>query len=217
MFRISGRDWLPGGAASERPGPAGIREGLVLARRAQVPGPESGLGSVGGGGRATVPPAPCRSAASSGVRFSRTTLSRVRTVTSGRTAGRAVAALRVAAEPQERGMGVAAQRGAHEGQKRYGGGRRLGGQRVGVPQGRETLERAQALSASVALSGEICVVRVSAGGDALRGIRVRIGTLEGRAGRSCPGAAPVTGSLSLGHRAVMTPFLSPPQFPRPAG
>ena len=88
-----------------------------------------------------------------------------------------------------------------------------GAQRVGVPQGRETLERAQALSASVALSGEICVVRVSAGGDALRGIRVRIGTLEGRAGRSCPGAAPVTGSLSLGHRAVMTPSLSPPQFP----
>lgn len=124
---MSGRDWLPGGAASERPGPAGIREGLVLARRAQVPGAESGLGSVGGGGRATVPPAPCRSAASSGARFSRTTLSRVRTVTSGRTASRAVAALRVAAEPQERGTSVAARRGAHAGQKPYGGGRRLGG------------------------------------------------------------------------------------------
>lgn len=77
--------------------------------------------------RATVPPATCRSAASSGARFSRTTLSRVRTVTSGRTAGRAVAAHRVAAEPQERGTSVAARRGAHAGQRRYGGGRSLGG------------------------------------------------------------------------------------------
>ena len=93
-----------------------------------------------------------------------------------------------------------------------------GAWREGVPQERETLERAQALSASVALSGEICAVRISAGGDAFWGIRVRIGTLEGRAGRSCPGAAPVTGSLSLGHRPVMTtPALSPPQLPRPAG
>lgn len=206
-----------GSRASERPGPAGIGEGLVLARRAQAPGPEFGLGSVGGGERAAVLPAPCRSAASSGARFSRTTLSRVRSVTSGRTAGRAVAALRVEAEPQERGTSVAARRGAHAGRRRYGGGRSLGGPESRGTQGRETLERAQALSASVALSGEICAVRVSAGGNALRGIRVRIGTLEGRTGRSCPGAAPVTGSLSLGHRAVMTPSLFPPQFPRPAG
>lgn len=100
---------------------------MVLARRTQAAGPESGLGSVGSGGRAAVPPAPCHSAASSGARFSRTTLSRVRSVTSGRTAGRAVAALRVAVEPQERRTSVAARGRAHAGQRRYGGGRSLGG------------------------------------------------------------------------------------------
>ena len=93
--------------------------------------------------RAVVPPAPCRSAASSGARLSRTTLSRVRSVTSGRTAGRAVAALRVAVEPQERGTSVAARGGAHAGQRLYGGGRSLGGlERRGSPGEGDTGESA---------------------------------------------------------------------------
>lgn len=73
----------PSGELSSPPSftraPSGVREGLVLARWTQAADPESGLGSVGGGGCAAVLPAPCRSAASSEARFSRTTLSRVST------------------------------------------------------------------------------------------------------------------------------------------
>lgn len=85
---VLGRDWSPGGA-----GPGGGLRGVIglrgrAGRRAQAPGSAvGGLGSLGGTQRAAVPAAPCRSAASSGARFSRTTSSRVRPVT-WRAAGR---------------------------------------------------------------------------------------------------------------------------------
>ena len=200
------------------PGPGGVREGLVLARRTQAADPESGLGSVGGGGCAAVLPAPCRSAASSGARFSRTTLSRVRSLTSGRTAGRAVAALRVAVEPQEHGTSVAARGGAHAEQRRYGGGRSLRG-----PESRGTRGEGDT-GESTGLDCERGPFRGNLCGQGKRGWRRPSGypgqdrDFRGTRWKVLSrGAAPVTGSLSLGHRPVMTPALSPPQFPRPAG